>query len=175
MDALDTQIASRLEQMFVRRGFAEPSVAELRDASEVSLRTLYRRFPSREAMVVGALEHRHRRYLAFLAEGEPEPGAASIAQLFDRLESWMREQSPGGCLFVNALAAHPENAGIRTLVDRHKQEIRSVLARRAGRPDAGDALFLLHEGVAFSWRLLGAAAVNSAREAAMRLLESEGS
>lgn len=173
MDALDAQIASRLEGLFARRGFAEPSVADLREAAAVSLRTLYRRFPSRETMVIGALEHRHQRYLAFLEEGAPAPGAASITHLFDRLERWMREHAPGGCLFVNALAAHPASAEIRVLVDRHKQEIRAALGRRAGRPEAADALFLLHEGVAFSWRLLGAAAVTSARDAARRLLESE--
>lgn len=65
------QIASRLEQAFNTRGFAEPSVADLKEAAGVSLRTLYRYFPSKDAMVNWALDYRHARYLAFLAKDEP--------------------------------------------------------------------------------------------------------
>ena len=54
-------IAARLESCFVSRGFLEPGVDALRDAAGVSLRTLYKYFPSREAMVIGALDHRRNR------------------------------------------------------------------------------------------------------------------
>ena len=37
-----TKIAAGLEQAFAARGFAEPSVEDLRDAAGVSLRTLYK-------------------------------------------------------------------------------------------------------------------------------------
>lgn len=61
------QIAARLEALFSQQGFATPSVPEIKKASGVSMRTLYRHFPSKKAMVIGALNHRHARYLAFLA------------------------------------------------------------------------------------------------------------
>ena len=71
-----THIATSLEACFVERGFVEPGVDALRDAAGVSLRTLYKYFPSREAMVVGALDHRHERYLSFIVEEAPaDPGA----------------------------------------------------------------------------------------------------
>ena len=65
---LKEQIASGLENALSQQGFVEPSVSDLQNASGVSLRTLYRHFPSKEAMVIGALEHRHARYLDFLAD-----------------------------------------------------------------------------------------------------------
>ena len=65
---LREQIAASLEVAFSQQGFAEPSVAQLKTACGVSLRTLYKHFPSKEAMIVGALEYRHQRYLDFLLE-----------------------------------------------------------------------------------------------------------
>lgn len=54
------QIAENLERAFSQKGFAEPSVAELKALSGVSMRTLYKYFPSKESMVVGALDYRHQ-------------------------------------------------------------------------------------------------------------------
>lgn len=63
------KIAAGLERAFASHGFAEPSVDTLRDAAGVSLRTLYRYMPSRADMVMAALEHRHRRYMAQVLDG----------------------------------------------------------------------------------------------------------
>ena len=71
------KIAASLEKAFSQYGFAEPSVPQLKNACEVSLRTLYKYYPSKEAMIVAALEHRHQRYLSFLLE-ESIPGGWSI-------------------------------------------------------------------------------------------------
>jgi AcrR family transcriptional regulator len=155
-DAADT-IAARLEEGFDADGFTEPGVDALRERAAVSLRTLYKHFPSREAMVIGALDNRHRSYLAWLDEERPETaGAAPIRHLFDRLAIWMAERSPQGCLFMRAIAAHPHSAAIRETVDRHKAETRklflNVLARafprvaEDTRATAADSLLLVHEG-----------------------------
>ena len=49
------KIAGDLDRQFAEMGFAEQGVEALRAGADVSLRTLYKYFPSREAMVVGAL------------------------------------------------------------------------------------------------------------------------
>jgi AcrR family transcriptional regulator len=49
---------------FAKHGFAEPNIETLRKATGVSLRTLYKYVPSRDVMILRALEHRHRRYMA---------------------------------------------------------------------------------------------------------------
>ena len=169
-----TLIASRLEACFAERGFLEPGVDALRDASGVSLRTLYKYYPSREAMVIGALEHRHGRYLSFIVEGAPASGPASIAHLFERIENWMTGECGTGCLFLNALAAHPSNSQIRDTVTRQKDETRALLGRCSGRPELAEALFLLHEGATAAWPLLGREAIRTARNSAMKLLGVNG-
>ena len=45
MENAQEHIAARLEEVFWSRGFAEPSVPELRAGAGVSMRTLYRHFP----------------------------------------------------------------------------------------------------------------------------------
>ncbi len=164
------QIASRLEQAFSLHGFAEPSVAELKTASGVSLRTLYRHFPSKEAMVVGALQHRHSRYLKFLADGEPAPGRESMTHLFQRLATWMHNDAPNGCMSMSAFAAFPCNPLIHDLVKRHKQEMIEVMARRSGRDDIARELLLLHEGASAAWPLLEMQAIDSAEKTALLLI-----
>jgi AcrR family transcriptional regulator len=171
MTPTQTQIVSRLEQAFNTRGFAEPSVAELQKAAGVSLRTLYRYYPSKEAMVIGALDYRHARYLAFLAENEPPPGKASIIHLFGRLTDWMTSNAPNGCLSLNALASHPGNMAVRDSTLCHKNELIQMMARRSGQPALSNELFLLHEGASAAWPVVGIQAILSAEAAALKLID----
>ncbi|TVU70066.1 MULTISPECIES: TetR/AcrR family transcriptional regulator [Cobetia] len=163
-------IAARLESLFSQRGFAEPSVSELKAASSVSLRTLYRHFPSKESMVIGALQHRHERYLAFLEEDVPAQGRDALSHLYQRLAHWMQYEAPNGCMSVNALAAFPDNADVRDAVQRHKQEILQWLGERSGQPALATELFLIHEGASSAWLVLGKAAIEAARSATLTLL-----
>ena len=83
---LKHQIAASLEQAFSTHGFAEPNVAQLKAACNVSLRTLYKHYPSKEAMIVAALEYRHQRYLDFLLNDNPHKGIESVIHIFQKLE-----------------------------------------------------------------------------------------
>lgn len=168
---LHQQIAARLEQAFSQQGFAEPSVAELKTAADVSLRTLYRHFPSKEAMVIGALEHRHARYLGYLSDGEPAPGKDALRHLFKRLGDWMKHDAPHGCLSMSAFVAFPGQPQIVAAVRHHKQDMVALMAHLSGRPDLAQALFLLHEGASAAWPLLDEQAIHAAENAALQLLE----
>ncbi|MBY6093442.1 TetR/AcrR family transcriptional regulator [Ferrimonas balearica] len=168
---LRQQITERLEQTFSEHGFAEPGVAQLKEACEVSLRTLYKHYPSKEAMVIGALEARHQRYLARLADCAAETSAEMAQRLFEQLGLWMRDCAPNGCLSMNALTAFPDSEAIRTVVDTHKSELRAALVQLTGNNNQSDPLFLLHEGVCASWPLMGDAAVDAAKSTAMMLFK----
>jgi len=167
MNETKSTIAAALETAFAERGFTEPGVAELRDRAGVSIRTLYKHFPSRDDMILAALQRRHERYLAFLF---PEPQGASLDPILERVGRWMAENAPAGCLFHNAVAAHPENDALRDLLSCHKTEIGQRLAACAGRPELRVPLLLVHEGLVQSWPLEGDRAVAAARELTNRLL-----
>ncbi|MBT9243785.1 TetR/AcrR family transcriptional regulator [Vibrio splendidus] len=168
---LREQIAASLEVAFSQQGFAEPSVAQLKTACNVSLRTLYKHFPSKEAMIVGALEHRHQRYLSLLLEDSPRSGYQAIAHIFNKLQQWMEEYAPHGCLSMNALAAFPDNELINQAVIEHKKEVQALMAKQSQREDLASELFLLHEGVSSAWPVLGEEAVVSAQNMVTKLLK----
>ena len=155
------RIASDLERTFAEAGFAEQGVEALRAGADVSLRTLYKHFPSREAMIVGALEHRDVTYFRWL-EGGPQEGADHILHPLVRLGDWLGEVANTGCLFLNALAQYPDSGAIAAVVRDHKarlaDEFRQRLERVAPGRDLGQlalTLFILHEGMTEVSRLQG--------------------
>lgn len=176
MNSTKDRIASDLERSFAEAGFAAQGVEALRAEADVSLRTLYKHFPSREAMIVGALQHRDVTYSRWL-EGGPQDGAAHVLHPLLRLGDWLGEVANTGCLFLNAWAQYPESEAIATVVRDHKarlaDQFRQRLAHVAPGRDTGplaETLFLLHEGMTQAARLQGrdsayAAAMHAARAA----------
>lgn len=170
---IDTRqrIASDLERAFAEQGFAEQGVQALRAEADVSLRTLYKYFPSREAMIVGALENRDRAYFDWLSGG-PDAGVDHVLHPLVRLSAWLGEVANSGCLFMNALAEYPDSDEIAAVVRSHKARLAEEFARRLEHvapdrdtADLADTLFLLHEGMTQAARLQGR---EKAAEAAMR-------
>lgn len=176
MTSTKQRIASDLERSFAALGFAEQGVEALRAEADVSLRTLYKHFPSREAMIIGALNHRDATYLQWL-DGGPDEGAAHVLHPLVRLGDWLGQVANTGCLFLNAWAQYPDSAAIAQVVKAHKarlaDEFRLRLARVAPGQDTGhlaETLFLLHEGMTQAARLQGRdiayeAAMHAARAA----------
>ncbi|MCL9775278.1 TetR/AcrR family transcriptional regulator [Vibrio methylphosphonaticus] len=167
------QIAASLEQAFSEQGFAEPSVAQLKVACGVSLRTLYKYFPSKEDMIVAALEHRHQRYLNFLLADSPEKGVNAVLHIFNKLKQWMESYAQNGCLSMSAIAAFPEHAVINQTVKAHKEEVRRFLGGQSLRDDLAMQLFLLHEGVSNAWPIMGDETLKSAHATVLTLLKGE--
>lgn len=173
MDKAQEKIAAGLEQVFWNRGFSDPSVPDLRAGVGVSMRTLYRHFPSREAMVLGALEYRHRRYMEYVREGIEAPGLCASEQLFDKLGGWMRLTAGKTCFFRQALAANPDSVAIAETVQRHKTEMLTLFGELAGNMEFSASIYVLHEGVMASYAELGEAAVENAKHLVRLMFKSD--
>lgn len=155
------RIARNIERSFAEQGFAEQGVEALRADADVSLRTLYKYFPSREAMIVGALEYRDRTYFAWL-DGGPESGADHVLHPLRRLGDWLGEVANTGCLFSNALSEYPESEPISAVVHSHKERLAAEFLARLDRvrPDEdnqalAEELFMIHEGMTQNAQLWG--------------------
>lgn len=168
---LTKNIAAALEVAFSQHGFAEPSVAKLQKLSGVSLRTLYKHYPSKQSMIIAALEYRHNRYLDFLLDGSPEPSVDAVLHIFSQLGLWMKQYAPNGCLSVNALSAFPKDEVIKDAVQTHKKIVRQLLGEQCLKPSLASTLFLLHEGVSNAWPVIGDEAVLSAKENIINLIK----
>jgi AcrR family transcriptional regulator len=166
---LDLQIAGKLEHAFSQHGFTEPSVATLQKLSGVSLRTLYKYYPSKETMIIAALTNRHQRYLDYFANSSDSTGAAWVTSAFEHLSYWMKNSAPHGCLSTQALAAYPNNVQIAEAVKQHKRDIQQLLAEKSGHPELSLQLFLLHEGISSGWPIMGDLIIASANKMVMDL------
>ena len=181
MSTTRNRIATELERSFSEQGFAEQGVEALRAEADVSLRTLYKHFPSREAMIVGALEHRDRTYSQWIAGG-PEAGIDHVLYPLVRLGDWLNQVANTGCLFLNALAEYPDSIAIQAVVKDHKARLANEFRVRLDRVAPGrqtahiaETLFLLHEGMTQAARLQGRErAIEAAMRAARAALAAEG-
>lgn len=167
-----TKIAAGLEQAFAARGFAETNVEALRDAAGVSLRTLYKYTPSRDDMVLAALEHRHRRYMNHVFGGVERRGKLALEQILDQISGWMEREAPHGCLFHAAVAAAPQDQRLQDLLKRHKNEVATRAAELGEIPSQCDALAFIIEGLTHSWSVQGPVAKRVAKELAEGLSQA---
>ncbi|MEQ6204708.1 TetR/AcrR family transcriptional regulator [Sulfitobacter sp. HNIBRBA2951] len=163
---MTTKIAGGLEHAFATQGFAAPSVEDLRDAAGVSLRTLYKYAPSRDAMIRMALEHRHQRYLAHVFGATSASSRQSLHETLDRVADWMRTQASHGCLFHAAVACAPDDRALRQRLETHKLEVSQLAVTRAGADIAPSDVMVIIEGLTQAWSLSGEAALASAKRLA---------
>ncbi|MFM2587511.1 TetR/AcrR family transcriptional regulator [Vibrio sp. TBV020] len=165
------QIAEKLERAFSQYGFAEPSVSKLQKASGVSLRTLYKYYPSKEEMIVAALEHRHQRYMSLMEKDLPAKALEGVLHVVCQLEYWMTTHAPHGCMSTLAVASFPDNGLIASVVNEHKQAVQTFLSELVGDENKGQQLFVIHEGISGSWPVMGTQAIDVAKQMMTSLVE----
>lgn len=163
MTDIQSQIDAGLERAFAKHGFAEPNIETLREATGVSLRTLYRYVPSRDMMIRRALEYRHRRYMAHVFIDPEKVDHISLATIADRVAQWMKAETTHGCLFHAAVASSPQDEELRALLDRHKTEMADRAASASGLRGQEGEISVIIEGLMQSWPLRGKESVRAAK------------
>jgi len=163
MNKTQQKIAAGLETAFAQQGFTEMGVDGLRDAAQVSLRTLYKYCSSKEEMILLALEHRHNRYLSFLFSNLQAERGNVTAAMFERVGEWMLENNSQGCLFHDAVLSHPGSHRIKAMYEKHKGELADRMEQVSELTGKAEQLLLIHEGIVQSWPILRHRGVESAR------------
>ncbi len=152
-EAARTHLVSTADQLFYERGIRAVGMDDVRDAAGVSLKRLYRLYPTKEQLVEAALRRRDqdfRRSLASYLAALPAP-RDKILGVFDFLQDWFREPGYRGCPFINALAEIGTVSDcVTSAVRDQKQAFADLLAGltdAAGVPPAvGRQLFVLANG-----------------------------
>ncbi|WP_433165586.1 TetR/AcrR family transcriptional regulator [Kribbella sp. CA-247076] len=169
------RILTAASTLFYEQGIRAVGVDAIADAAEVTKKTLYDRFGSKDRLIAAYLERRDQIWHEFLDEQlaarDPSTPEEVILALFAALTDWVAG-SRNGCGFINASVelAAPDHPAMPVIVGQ-KQWMRSEFeaqARLAGLPDPGelaDRLLLLHEGALVSFRV---AAMEHAPEVAYR-------
>ena len=93
--------------LFARRGVRDVGIDEIVERSGVAKATLYRHFPSKDALVLAFLDRREQLWThGFVEEGAKERGGTPEEQLlaiFDVFDGWFRSKDFEACSFINVL------------------------------------------------------------------------
>ncbi|SDP38225.1 transcriptional regulator, TetR family [Actinopolyspora xinjiangensis] len=176
-DRLDrAALLDAAERLFYERGIQAVGMDEVRAASALSLKRIYRFFPGKEDLVVAMLRRRDQRWrdsLATFVERISDPRERVLA-VFDWLAEWFAEPGFRGCAWINA---HGElgsaSAAVLAEVRSHKQAFHDQLAEwvRATGVAVVEPVFLLVEGAVVTAGISGdPSPARHARTAAAALL-----
>ncbi|MGW4892917.1 TetR/AcrR family transcriptional regulator [Kitasatospora sp. NPDC004240] len=164
------------ERLFYDRGIQAVGMDEVRAASGLPLKRIYRFYAAKEDLVVAVLRRRDRSWRGRLAEHveQVEDPRERVLAVFDWLAGWFAEPGFRGCAWINAFgelgaSSEPVLAEVRS----HKQAFHDQIAlwvHATGRPVA-EPVFLLAEGAIVTAGITGdPAPAHHARTAAEALL-----
>jgi len=141
-------------QLFYDRGIHAVGVDTIAETAQVTKKTIYDRFRSKDNLISAYLERRDQQYRQWLTDWVTEHSdTEALLSVFDGLQAWMSERGPRGCAFVNAYGelADPGHPAHRIARDQ-KAWLRDYLQELAtaadhDRPAAlAGQLLALHEG-----------------------------
>lgn len=174
------RVLEAADRLFYEQGIRNVGMDQIRDASGVSLKRLYRLFPAKDGLVETVLRRREKTFLHSLTQA----GAAAagpreaILGFFDYLHEWFTEPDYRGCPFINAFAemrsTSPPITDVAVHQKRALQRHLDGLVRAAGAPPAlaGQLLVLANGAMATSAMLGSPEAARHARAAAAVLLDA---
>ncbi len=181
----DRLVLDTADVLFYERGISGVGMAEIRDASGVSLRRIYLLYPSKQDLVAAWLNDRHDRWMSWFTDTVDRSvvrGVDPVLAAFDAIRQWRKSPGYRGCAFINAIA-EPMEIGDqhRAIVASHKRSLTSHLATLATqsqmRPGVpawfADALAVLIDGAIVQSAIFGNdKPITAARKAAAQLLET---
>jgi AcrR family transcriptional regulator len=164
VSAARERILETAEHLFYRDGYRAVGVDTIVAESGVAKMTLYRHFPSKEALIAAYLERTNEQLLAWM-EGLIAPHRdprVALEAVFDGVAKLASSPECLGCTFVAAASEFPERdhlgheaavAHKRAVVGRLRE-----LAERAGARDANalaEELLLIMDGAWSAARVFG--------------------
>jgi AcrR family transcriptional regulator len=180
-DERERRVLDTAAALFYARGVHEVGMDELVRATGFGKATVYRLFPTKDALVGAYLERQARAILALvdrdIADREP---AAAVQAIFAAIEADLARPGFRGCAFNNASIefddpAHPARVAAREYRSALRERLRSLAEEVApGNGDRlGDRLALLIDGMYTSAAHLGPSGpAGGGAELAAALLEA---
>ncbi|NYV74077.1 TetR/AcrR family transcriptional regulator [Streptomyces sp. UH6] len=165
------------ERLFYEQGIQAVGMDQVRVASGLPLKRIYRLFATKEDLVVAVLRRRDRRWRGGLTArvDAVADGRERVLTVFDWLAEWFAEPGFRGCAWINAFGELGSSSeAVLTEVRSHKDAFRDQIARwvrAAGAPAAVEPVFLLAEGAIVTAGISGdPSSARHARTAAAALL-----
>ncbi|NKT14586.1 MULTISPECIES: TetR/AcrR family transcriptional regulator [unclassified Rhodococcus (in: high G+C Gram-positive bacteria)] len=152
-EEIRSRVVAAADALFYARGFGEVGMDAVRDAAGVSLRALYKEFPSKDELIVAVLAGRRdmwTRGVEAKVDAITDPVTRLLA-VYDFLSDWFCDDDFRGCGFINAFGElGPSNPRVAEIVREHKTGFQRYVARLvadAGGPESlAPQLAILAEG-----------------------------
>jgi len=156
---IQTRLLRATETLIYQGGIHATGMDAIVKASGVARKSVYKHYPTKDALVAAALQARDERWMQWFIAATTQAATprARLLSVFDALQEWFASDGFHGCAFINAAgeigdAEHP----IRKVSRLHKERLLShvlSLMQAAGLPEP--------EEIARQWLVLidGAIAV----------------
>ena len=140
-------------ELFSQRGIRAVGVNDVTERAHVAIATLYRHFPSKEALVLAFLDLREQRWTRdFIEAGAAGRGSnpeERLLAIFDVLDEWFhRDDFEAGSFIRVLLELGPENPAGGASV-RHLEQLRMIVGHFAEEAGLRET-----ESFAHSWHIL---------------------
>ena len=169
------------EKLFYGKGIQAVGMDEIRTAAGVSLKAIYKLFPSKDALVAEVLTIRDRRWTDGLHKYVDRAVAQEerVLAVFDWLDEMFAENDFRGCSFINSYGELGATSSTVAEAAQHNkscyQDELAALVAEAGLPErVAIQIGLLTEGALTTAAILGPdGVVDGARDAARVLIASQ--
>ncbi|MFV0131531.1 TetR/AcrR family transcriptional regulator [Streptomyces sp. HMX112] len=153
------KVLAAASRLFYAQGIQAVGVEAIAAEAEVTKKTLYDRFGSKDELIVAYLRARDEQWRAdlraLLAERRGVP-RDQLLGMFDVLQAWMTAGNRRGCAFARACTELPPGHPGRQIARQHKTWMLTRLQEAADAADATDPgalaeqLLMLHDGACAS-------------------------
>ena len=168
-------------RLFAQDGFHATGIDKILSEANVSKMTMYKYFPSKDALIQEVLRLRDERFRQWLLDQTQELAdspKARLAAVFDALDQWFMERDFHGCLFINATAEYGQSDHpVQTSAKQHKALVAAWLEELAAAAGIADPqalawiLMLLMEGAIVTRQVAGEKrAAKYAKQVAIRVI-----
>lgn len=159
------QILDTAADLFIREGYRAVGIDTIIERSGVAKMTLYRHFPSKNALIVAYLERANTQFWAWFEQATsqyPDSPREQLVAVFEALEKQVTNPLCYGCPFLHVATEFPEEGHPgHQVAQQHKQAVHARfrdLAAQAGAslPEVlADQLLLLMDGAYLQARMFG--------------------
>ncbi|HTJ78333.1 MAG TPA: TetR/AcrR family transcriptional regulator [Rariglobus sp.] len=136
------QLMTTACRLFYRDGYRVVGIDTILAEAGVAKMTLYNHFPSKDDLIIAALEKRDRELRASMVATVEAAGRSPLKRflaMFDWLEAWFASDEFKGCAFIRALSEYPEpEHPIHQTAWRHKLAVIDMLTELAKANGAKD-------------------------------------
>jgi len=177
---IQTRLLRATETLIYQGGIHATGMDAIVKASGVARKSVYKHYPTKDALVAAALQARDERWMQWFIAATTQAATprARLLSVFDALQEWFASDGFHGCAFINAAgeigdAEHP----IRKVSRLHKKRLLShvlSLMQAAGLPEPEETarqwLVLIDGAIAVALVTGDLSITHSAQRAAEALL-----